>query len=302
MVQKGEALHQAEQFLEDRLSEEVQKTHELLNTRIADLKDNFGQEVERLLDNIVKNYEQQTRGQLKNWVSLPWQSVRAIGRKSGCHTTGKGYEIDINGTLADFCLRALNSTWIDYRTRIRELSFDELRLQFLPNLENILAQAKGIDDPGRISLIENGYGQAVFEARNELEIQIEKYLMETEQFDSIRPALMESTQQFLMPTYENIAAERGKGSTNRMRSHLENGVLSSIHEIRSIVRNQVKRNWQGLTNSVEERLEEFFNLIEDNFSEQSERLSVAAQTPHDKQAEILNYLKEMEKLAEKLLP
>lgn len=302
MEQKGKAVHEAEQFISQKIPQEVAEKRKFLEDQIADLKDDFNQEIGRLLDNIVKNYDQQTRVQLNNWVSLPWQSVRAIGRKGGCHVTGKGYEIDLNGALAEFCLKALNSTWIDYRTDIWKRPFDNLRIQFLPSLENILAQAKGINDSGKISLIENTYGRAVSLARNELDIQIEKYHGETEQFDAIRPALINSIRNFLMPTYENIAAEKGNGSAARMRNHMENGVLNSIQEIRNIVRKRVELNWQGLTNSLEERLEEFFNLIESNFSEQSERLSKAAQTPQDKQAELLNRFNEMERLAEELVP
>jgi len=302
MVQKSQAIHQATQFINKKLKEEIKNTRELLEEEITGLKDNFEQEIESLLDVIVQNYGQQTRNQLQDWMQLHWASLRCCGRKNGQHTTTRGYEIDFNGTLADFCVKALNSTWIDYRTNIKKLSFDELHIRFLPNLKIIFAQAKGIEDYNKINLIENTYGHAISEAQHELEIQIEQYLMETEQFDAIRPALMQSIREFLIPTYRNIAAERGTGCSVRMRNHLQNGVLDNIQAIRRIVRNQVRHNWQGLTNSVEERLNEFFNMIENNFSEQRESLLEAAQTPPDQQVRLLNHFQEMEKIAKKLVP
>jgi hypothetical protein len=87
-----------------------------------------------------------------------------------------------------------------------------------------------------------------------------------------------------------------------MRNHLQDGVLDNIQAIRSIVRNQVRHNWQGLTHSVEERLDEFFNLIENNFSEQRESLLEAAQTPPDQQVRLLKHFQEMENIAEELVP
>jgi len=305
MVQKGKAIHDAKQFIGERLPKEVAKAREFFEGQIADLKDNFEQKIESLLNDIVNNYRQQACLKLHDWaLSIKYNSMSAIARGKGCHTI-KGNQIrliDINGTLADFCLIALNSAWIDYRNDIKKLSFDDLRIQFIPNLESILAQAKGIDDPKKISLIENTYGQAVYEVRNELEIQSEKYLTETEEFDAIRPALIKSIRKFLMPTYENIKSESGTGCTIRMHRYLKYGVLDSIQKIRSIVRNQVRHNWQGLTNSVEERLEEFFDLRENNISEQSERLSESAHTPPNKQVKLLDHFKEMENLAEELVP
>jgi GTPase SAR1 family protein len=303
MVQTSEAIHQATQFINENLQKEIKETRELLEEEITGLKDNFEQEIESLLDVIVQNYGQQTRNQLNEWKQqLHWASLRCCGRKNGQHTTTRGYEIDFNGTLADFCVKSLNSTWIDYRANIKELSFDELHIRFLPKLEIIFAQAKGIEDHNKIYLIENTYGHAVSEAQHELEIQIEQYLMETEQFDAIRPALMQSIRKSLVPTYRNIAAECGTGCSVRMRNHLQDGVLDNIQAIRSIVRNQVRHNWQGLTNSVEERLDEFFNLIENNFSEQRESLLEAAQTPPDQQVRLLKHFQEMENIAEELVP
>ena len=156
-----------------------------------------------------------------------------------------------------------------------------------------MAQAKGHDEK-RQELIESTFEEVAASARNDLELQVEKYDSEAEAYDALRPSLTLRIREFMKPTYEGIASEVGTGSAARMRNHLDAGVQASAREIGAMVKDVVRENWQGLTGSVEKRVTEFFDELEGQFREQSERLKQIAEHPSMDDEKRVGELQEIE--------
>jgi hypothetical protein len=266
-------------------------------TKIIELKDRFDEEVGDLLETVARNFSARMRRKLEDWLHLHWASLRYAGRKNGQHITSRGYEIDFNGDLADLCVEALNSSWIKYRERLRKLLYDDLMLHFIPEMEKVIAQAKGQDE-ARQELIESTYEEVADSARNDLELQLERYDAEGEEFDALRPKLMMGIRKFLGPTYVGIASEAGRGSAARMRNHLNEGVLSSSLEIQSMVKKVVRKNWNGLTASLETRVMEFFEDLAAQFKAQGAKLREIAEHPSEGDEQRVAKLKEIEELVD----
>lgn len=292
---------EVEQYIQANLPPRTESYRSHLDEKITALKEHFHDEVGSLLEKVEESFAERVRRKLEDWLVLHWASLRCAGRNSGQHTTGKGYEIDFNGDLADVCVRSLNSRWIKYREKLRKMVFDDLQVHFLPQIESVISQAKGTEEK-RITLVDGSYGAVVERARQEIELQIEKYDNETEGFDALRPKLMESIRTLLLPTYENIAGEAGRGSSTRMRHHLNEGILSSIHKVGGMVKNVVRKNWQGLTDSIEKRVDEFFEHIDEGMTEQSEHLRSIAEMPSDEQGSAVSALDELEREVSALFP
>jgi hypothetical protein len=276
----------------------VLETHrEQTEKKLVTLKERFNAEVEGLLDEVAKHFGKLTRKKLEDWMQLHWASLRASGRKNGQHTTSRGYEIDFNGDLADFCVTTLNSKWIEYREQLRELVFDELLQGFVPEIEQVIARAKGSEDKKRIALVEQIYDGVAEGTRNLLQLEIEKYNQEAEPFDALRPRLMESIRKFLGPTYTKIAKELGTGSSAKMRKHLQDGILSTVPEITKMVRKVVKETWQGLTAAIEKRANAFLEHVEESMEEQRAHLSSIAEQPTGDDAKAAKGFEELEQAA-----
>jgi hypothetical protein len=297
LAQKGHFVIEVDHEITVGLAKATKTYRESAEGKVVDIKNRFNDEVGKLLDNVASTFGSKTRRKLEDWMQLHWASLRCAGRKNGQHITNRGYEIDFNGNLADFCVEALNSSWIEYRANLRKLLYDDLLLHFLPELEKTIAQAKG-QDPDRINLIEATYEQVAQSIRQELELQVEKYDSETEPFDALRPKLTLEIRAFLGPTYQGIASEFGRGSAAKMRAHLHEGVLSSIQEIGPMVKQVVKESWQGLTASVEKRIEEFFNTVDKGFREQGDNLKKVAQHPSGDDEKHAAFLKSLEDATE----
>ena len=293
LAQKGEFVLEVDHEITVSLAKATKTYRESAEGKVVDIKNRFNDEVGKLLNTVAVNFGNKTRRKLDDWMQLHWASLRCAGRKSGQHITNRGYEIDFNGNLADFCVEALNSSWIDYRADLRKLLYDDLLLHFLPQLEKVIAQAKG-QDPARINLIEATYEQVAESIRHELELQVEKYDSEAEEFDALRPKLALSIRAFLRPMYAGIASEAGRGSAARMRNHLHEGVLSSIQEIGDMVKQVVKDSWQGLTGSVEKRINDFFDTVDKGFREQGDHLKTVAQHPAGEDEKHATFLKSLE--------
>lgn len=243
-------------------------------------KRRFQEEFGGLLEKVAADFGAKTRKKLQDWMGLHWASLRCAGRKRGQHLTSRGYEIDFNGQLADFCVEALNSSWISCRANLRKQLLEDLRLDLIPSLEKIVFQAKG-QDQNRIQLIESTYQDLVEQAKQNLDLQLEKYDSEAEQFDALRPSLALQIRTFLHPTYEAIEAEFGKGSSVRMRNHLSEGVLSSTHNIGRLVKETVRQNWDGLTAAIEKRVSQVFEELQSGIEAQAESLEALAAHPSD---------------------
>lgn len=277
----------------------IETYRESVEGKIVELKNRFKDEVGALLDDVTADFGEQTRRKLEDWLELHWASLRCAGRKNGQHTTTRGYEIDFNGDLAEICVGALNSSWIKHRANLRKLLYSDLVENFLPAIEKVVAQAKGQDE-ARIELIESTYEPVAESARQELALQVERYDSDTEEFDALRPKLTLAIREFLTPTYEGISSEFGKGSSAKMRAHLREGVLSSVHQIGGMVKQVVNKNWQGLTGALETRVGEFFDTVEGGFTAQGEALHRLSEHPSNDDEEQAATLRELETAAEKL--
>ena len=285
--------------IEERLTPIFKQSREEFEERIVDLKNRFHEEVGQLRAQVTKGFGGKVQERLDDhWRLLHWASLRAAGRKNGHHTTYKDVEIDFNGKLADFCVEVLNSKWIDYRGKLGEF-YDNLQKSFLPQLEKTVAQVKGCDDEERQKLIEPTYEDVVASACTEVELQAERYGSETEKFDALRPRLIKQIKKFLRPTYEKIASEIGRGSSYRMKDHLREGITDSTYEIDGMVKDVVRKNWEGLTGAVEDGITELFDWLEKEFADQGDKLKEIAERPSDGDDQRVRQLREIEKLVER---
>lgn len=298
LANKGEFVLQVVEQIEEMLSPIFKQYQEEFEERIVDLKNRFHEEVGQLRAQVTKEFGGKAQKQLDDWGDLHWATLGALGRKDGHHTTYHGREIDINGQLADFCVEVLNSKWIDYRANLRGF-YDNLLRSFLPQLEKTLAQVKGFNDEERQKLIEPTYEEMVASARAEVELQAERYDSETEEFDALRPRLTEQIKEFLLPTYEKIADERGIGCSRRMHKHLREGITDSTYEIDGMVKDVVRKNWEGLTGSVEDGITKLFDWLEEQVADQGVKLKEITERPPDGDDQRVLRLREIEKLVER---
>ena len=298
LANKGEFVLQVVEEIEERLSPIFKQYQEEFEERIVDLKHRFHEEVGQLRAQVTKEFGGKAQKQLDDWGGLHWATLRALGRKNGHHITYRDIEIDINGQLADFCVEVLNSKWIDYRGKLRGF-YDNLLISFLPQLEKTVAQVKGFNDEERRKLIEPTYEEMVASARAEVELQAERYDSETAEFDALRPRLTKQIKEFLRSTYEKIADERGIGCSRRMHKHLREGITDSTYEIDGMVRDVVRKNWEGLTGAVEVGITELFSSWEKQFADQGVKLKEIAERPSDGDDQRVRQLREIEKLVER---
>ena len=191
----------------------------------------------------------------------------------------------------------MNSKWIDYRGKLKGF-YDNLQKEkgFLPQLEKTLAQVKGCDDEEREKLIEPTYEDVVASACTEVELQADRYDSETEEFDALRPELIDQIKEFLLPTYEEIASEIGRGSSYRMQGHLQDGLVASTHEIEPMIKGVVRKNWEGLTGAVEDGITKLFSSWEKQFADEGVKLKEIAERPSDGDDQRVRRLREIEKL------
>ena len=296
---KKELVLQVVEQIEEKLAPIFKQSQEEFEERIVDLKNRFRDEVEQLQAQVTKGFRGKVKKKLDDcWDHLHWASLRAAGRKDGHHITYRGIEIDFNGKLADFCVEVLNSKWIDYRGKLKGF-YDNLLRSLLPQLEKTLAQVKGCDDEERQKLIEPTYEDVVASACTEVELQAERYDSETEKFDALRPELIKQIKEFLLPTYEKIADERGSGSSYRMKDHLREGITDSTCKIDGMVKDVVRKNWEGLTGGVEDGITKLFSSWEKQFADQGVKLREIAERPSDGDDQRVRQLREIEKLVER---
>ena len=128
---------------------------------------------------------------------------------------------------------------------------------------------------------------------------MECYDSETEKFDALRPELIKQIKEFLLPTYEKIASEIGRGSSYKMKDHLREGITDSTYEIDGMVKDVVRKNWEGLTGSVENGITELFSSWEKQFADQGVKLKEIAKRPSDGDDQRVRQLREIEKLVER---
>ena len=280
LANKGVFIHEVNQGLHAELIRCIGSHLEATEAKVVSLKRRFQEEVGTLLDQVSVAFAVKAQERLQDWMHLHWASLRCAGRENGYHMTARGYEIDFNGTLADFCVTALNSSWIAHRNNLRKQFFDSLRVQFIPEMQQLVSQAKG-QDPARISLIESTYEDVVEFAKQNLDLKLEQYDSEAEAFDALRPSLTLAIRDFLRPTYAGISSEIGQGSSARMRNHLNAGVTSSIPNIGRMVKDVVKGNWEGLTAALETGIYAFFEELKGGFDEQAEQLEKLAAHPSE---------------------
>jgi len=294
LANESEFIHEVNQGLHSELIRCIGSHLEATETQVVSRKRRFQEEVGSLLDQVSVSFANKVQERLQVWMHLNWASLRCAGRKNGHHMTARGYEIDFNGTLADFCVMALNSSWIAHRNNLRKQFFDSLRVQFIPEMQMLVSQAKG-HDPARISLIESTYEDVVDFAKQNLDLKLAEYDAEAEAFDSLRPSLALAIRDFLRPTYAGISSEIGQGSSARMRNHLNAGVTSSIPNIGRMVKDVVKGNWEGLTAALENGINAFFQELKDGLEEQSEHLKKLAEHPSDGDEQRASHLLDLEK-------
>jgi hypothetical protein len=293
LADKGSLILELNEELGAELLRCVGSHLEATEVKVLGLKRHFENGIGTLLDQVAGAFGDKARKKLQDWLHLHWASLRCAGRKNGQHITSRGYEIDFNGELADFCVEALNSSWIVHRAALRKQLLDDLRLELIPELQKVVAQAKG-QDAARIALIESTYEEMVEMVRHNLDLTLAKYDEKAEEFDALRPKLALAIRTFLQPTYEGIAAELGKGSSVRMRNRLNEGVQRSIQNIGGIVKDVVRNSWEGLTSAIEKRISEFFDELEGGFEEQASSLKKLAEHPSEGDEDLAHRLLECE--------
>lgn len=115
----------------------------------------------------------------------------------------------------------------------------------------------------------------------------------------MRPRLTDQIKKLLRPTYEKIADERGRGSSYRMKDHLREGITDSTYEIDGMVRDVVRKNWEGLTGAVEDGITKLFDWLEEQVADQGVKLKEIAERPSDGDDQRVRQLLEIEKLVER---
>ncbi len=293
LANQGAFITEVNQGLRTELIRCIGSYHQEAEAKIIELKRSFKEDVGKLVDQVSDSFASKAQKRLEDWLMLHWATLRCAGRKNGQHVTARGYEIDFNGELADFCVKSLNSAWIRQRNNLRKKFFGNLREEFIPEMQGHVAQAKG-HDPLRINLIESTYEETVESSKQCLDLKSEEYDANAEAFDSLRPKLAQKIKNALKSTYEGIAAETGRGSAGRMRNQLNEGIVGNIPNIGRLVRDGVSENWDGLTAALEKHIMEFFAETKSGITDQAESLERLADNPSEGDEQLIEKLSELE--------
>lgn len=293
LANQGAFITEVNKALRAELVRCIGSHHQETEAKIIELKRRFKEDVGKLVEQVSDSFAAKAQKRLEEWLMYHWATLRCAGRKNGQHVTARGYEIDFNGELADFCVKALNSAWIRQRNNLRKKFFGNLREEFIPAMQAHVAQAKG-HDPLRIKLIESTYEETVESSKQCLDLKSAEYDANAEAFDSLRPKLAQKIKNALKSTYEGIAAESGRGSSRRMRNQLNEGVISNIPNIGRLVRDGVSENWDGLTAALEKHVMEFFAETKSGITNQAKSLDRLAANPSEGDEQLIVNLGELE--------
>ena len=84
-----------------------------------------------------------------------------------------------------------------------------------------------------------------------------------------------------------------------MKDHLREGITDSTYEIDGMVRDVVRKNWEGLTGAVEDGITKLFDWLEEQVADQGVKLKEIAERPSDGDDQRVRQLLEIEKLVER---
>lgn len=80
---------------------------------------------------------------------------------------------------------------------------------------------------------------------------------------------------------------------------MREGITDSTYEIDGMVRDVVRKNWEGLTGAVEDGITKLFSSWEKQFADQGVKLREIAERPSDGDDQRVRQLREIEKLVER---
>lgn len=166
------------------------------------------------------------------WAQLYWNTLRALGRKRGVHTTSRGQFLDINQVVCGALLDDVSLLWATFRDDTIAVQVERFAAGVVEDLSSSLAQAASrIADEATSQAIQRVVKSLQQSAQSQREQMSSHVASVVHQLQSIRQPAYDEIQQTLDPTYSLLASEQGQGCQARMRTSLDQGATSCSQEL-----------------------------------------------------------------------
>ncbi|MCA9063021.1 MAG: dynamin family protein [Planctomycetaceae bacterium] len=214
--------------------------------------------IRQRLSQVEAMSERRFADKIQIWTGLHWASLRAVARKRGVHTTGRGRLIDINEDICSVLIDDVLLAWTHFRdhlisTQLTEITNDvgeaiTARLRDLhaghgipevaEAVHHITTQLIGITEQQRLELLQ----------RVNAKIQ---------EVQSIRRPAYDIAREEMAEVFSGIEDERGAGCSYRMQETIRRRAPDAIQRIRDRINRLVFSVVDGLSEGCTSALTTF---------------------------------------------
>jgi hypothetical protein len=184
------------------------------------------------------------------WTGLHWASLKAVARKGGVHTTGRGRLIDINEDICSVLVDDVLLAWTHFRDHLISTQL------------TTITQDVGALVAARLEELQKGHGiPEVAEAVHRITTQLigitqqqrlellQRVNQKIQQVESIRRPAYEIAQAEMAEVFAGIEGEFGPGCSQRMQETVRRRAPAAIARIRQRINDLVS----GVVNELADR-------------------------------------------------
>ncbi|QDU90915.1 Dynamin family protein [Pirellulimonas nuda] len=220
------------------------------NRSAREIRESFGGLRRALEERIASNR--------RSWNVLYWNTLRAVARKKGIHTTGRGEFIDVNQALCGAMVDGLSSGWTTFRDKIIQSASDSLVVGAVDQLRRrIRESSRDINDGEATAALEVIAENLESVAATHSESMSEAVQRIVHDLQSIRKPAYDVVQDGLGPTYTAVVNEGGIGCQARMRERLGRGAEASVQDVHASVAEVLDQRLFGLCQGASSSLMRF---------------------------------------------
>jgi len=185
------------------------------------------------LNDIAAASERRFASKIDVWAGLHWASLRAVARKAGVHTTGRGQTIDFAEDICGVLLDDLILAWTHYRDHLIERATRELVADFTDHIARKLGGMVSADLlPSTARVVDElqGHLNAILE---HLSLKLRDIVGgKVKEFESLRKPAYSIAQREMGIVFSAVLKETGTGSSQRMQQAVRSRSPAAIDRIR----------------------------------------------------------------------
>jgi hypothetical protein len=170
---------------------------------------------------------------IRIWSGLHWSSLRAVARKKGAHTTGRGQCIDISEDICSVLIDDVLLAWTHFRDHLiserLDTVTDELGQELTRRLEQLERTTTIPEVADAVRQISHQLSGITYQQRLEMLRTINDRVRQVE---SIRKPAYEIAAEEMQKVYRLVMEESGVGCSQRMGDHIRREAPAAIERIR----------------------------------------------------------------------